>query len=96
MTIDEILSALQELEAQVLDSCTEHPATALGLDRRCGTLHVNEEYIAVSSSMNQSLRYYGGFEYIPEEYVTRVGDLILYSIEHDRVLDALTRLEEQS
>jgi len=96
MTIDEILSAVQELRAQILDGCTEHPATALGLDRRCGTLHVNEEYIAVPRSGNRSLLYYGGFEYIPEEYITRVGDLTLYSIEHDRVLNALVYLEGQS
>ena len=90
MTADEILEALQNLEECIIESCTIHPATSLGLDPRCGDLYVNEEYLATRHRRN--LEYYGGFEYIDPEDIFIVGNLTLYSVNSDRVLAAIMTL----
>jgi hypothetical protein len=35
------------------------------------------------------LEYYGGFEYVDDEYKIRMGDFIVYMNEDDRVADAI-------
>ena len=64
-------------------------ADDLGLDYRCGSVHVsvNEDFIAVNSTY--SIEYYGGFEYIGSDYKTTIGHITFYSGEHSRVRDAI-------
>lgn len=65
-----------------------------GLDPRAwsGECYVGKDVIVTTINGRKSLDYYGGFEYIDEEYVTVVGEYVFYSAEHSRVNDVLERL----
>jgi len=65
-------------------------ADKVGLDYRCGSVYVSidEDFIAVSHNTN-SIEYYGGFEYIDSEYITRLGHMTFYSGETSRVQDCI-------
>ena len=47
---------------------------------------MSPEWIATQKGQR---RYYGGFEYVPPEYILEVGDYIFYSREHHRVNDSV-------
>jgi hypothetical protein len=57
----------------------------LGLDQRCGKLFANADCIAVYKGNDRSLQYYGGFEYVDNEYRHEMGDYVFYSAEDNRV-----------
>lgn len=90
-TLNDFQDALAELEESISNSVTSHHPTAAGLDSRCGTIYRGEDFLATKH--RRSLDYYGGFEYIDPEYITVIGEWTLYSIEHDRVLEAIEALE---
>jgi hypothetical protein len=46
--------------------------------------------------MNRSLRYYGGFEYVDDEYIRTYGDYVIYSAETERVQDVIDSLSEET
>ena len=64
---------------------------------RCGSVFVDTEdrCIIVMDNYLRSLRYYGGFEYINDEFVTSIGPYTIYAAEDNdgnlckRVVDAL-------
>ena len=91
MTYNDIQQELYELEQKVLASCDLYPAEELGLDPRCGSLYVAEDFIATIH--RKSLDYYGGFEYIDSEYILSLQTLTIYSNEAERVDSALLTLE---
>jgi len=68
----------------------------VGLDYRCGNIHVSvsEDFIAVNSTY--SIEYYGGFEYIDSDYKTTIGHITFYSGEHSRVRDAIAYYTENT
>lgn len=84
MTFDDIYYQLQELADQF-----ELKEVTTNLDPRVGTLWTDEDRSMIATMNRRQLDYYGGFEYIPPEYVLTVGHWTLYSAEHDRVADAL-------
>lgn len=94
MDYTELNQRAQALAQEALATTTEHPAEALGLDRRCGSVWLGEDFLATDH--RQALDYYGGFEYIDKEYITTLGDWTFYSIEADRVLNAFLYVENQS
>ena len=64
----------------------------LGLDGRAGfQLFVDKEenWIGVLTGSDNSLQYYGGFEYIDKEYRETCGAFVFYSAEADRVRECL-------
>ena len=65
-------------------------ADQVGLDFRCGMVYVSvaDDYVAVSGN-GRSLNYYGGFEYIDSEYITRLGHMTFYSGEVERVQECI-------
>ena len=71
-------------------------ADLLGLDYRCGRVHISveEDFIAVNSTY--SIEYYGGFEYIDSDYKTTIGHITFYSSEHSRVRDAIDYYKENT
>ena len=91
MTWNDVCNELATLEAQVLETCTPHPASDCGLDRRCGTVYLGGDFLATRNE--RDLSYFGGFEYIPAEDIQRIGSITLYSMEHPRVLEAIRTLE---
>ena len=88
------MSALRELlsemnskvEGLIDEEFREVTPKEVGLDSRAGyRLFINEDYIAVSRGNRRSLDYYGGFEYVDEEHVTVLGDMVFYSSDDERV-----------
>ena len=78
-----VIRFLEESEAVYVS------ADQVGLDHRCGSVHVsvNEDFIAVNSTTR--IEYYGGFEYIDSDYKTTIGHITFYSGEHSRVRDCI-------
>jgi hypothetical protein len=75
----------EKVEA-IIDDMREVLPADLGLDKRSAyRLYVDEEYIAVQKSDLRNLRYYGGFEYVGEEYVQELGGYVFYHAEDERV-----------
>lgn len=64
-------------------------AEAVGLDHRAGYVFVSTEEGWIASMNTRTLEYYGGFEYIGEEYRVTVGEITFYSSDHSRVADAI-------
>ena len=92
------MSALRELlsemnskvEGLIDEEFREVTPKEIGLDSRAGyRFFINEDYIAVSRGNRRSLDYYGGFEYVDEEHVTVLGDMVFYSADDERVQDHL-------
>jgi len=88
------MSALRELlsemnskvEGLIDEEFREVTPKEVGLDSRAGyRLFINEDFIAVSRGNRRTLDYYGGFEYVDEEHVTVLGDMVFYSSEDERV-----------
>ena len=74
----------------VFENMKECDPKDLGLDSRCGgPVFVNEDGIAVPKGARKYIEYYGGFEYIDNEYVEEVGPYVFYLAEDDRVADHL-------
>ena len=90
----EIQCRAQALVEEALATATEQPAEALGLDQRCGSVWLGEDFLA--TDQRRLLDYYGGFEYIDQEHIITLGSWTFYSIEADRVLGAFEYVEEQS
>ena len=84
MTYDDILEALNELSERLeLEPLKNHH-----LDPRVGTLYTDPGRTFIATRHRKYLDYYGGFEYIPSEYITQVNEYTIYSREHDRVEEA--------
>ena len=80
----------QKVEA-IIDEMIEVKPDELGLDKRCAfQLFIDEEYIAVQKSDLRNIRYYGGFEYVSEEYVLELGEYVFYHSEDERVAGHLS------
>ena len=86
---------LQEQIEQMVDQYFEDSeaqrvsAEDVGLDHRAGYLFISTEEGWIASRNTRSLEYYGGFEYIGEEYRVVVGEITFYSSDHSRVADAI-------
>ena len=80
----------QKVEAIIDEEFREVTPKEVGLDTRAGYhLFINEDYIAVSKGNRRTLDYSGGFEYVDEEHVTVLGDMVFYSADDERVQDHL-------
>jgi len=96
----ELLSEMNsKVEGLIDEEFREVTPKEVGLDSRAGyRLFINEDYIAVSRGNRRSLDYYGGFEYVDEEHVTVLGDMVFYSADDERVqghLDEFFMQEEE-
>jgi len=80
----------EKVEA-IIDDMREVRPADLGLDKRCAyQLFIDEEYIAIQKADLKNLRYYGGFEYVSEEYVVELGEYVFYNAEDERVAGHLS------
>ena len=67
-------------------------ASDLDMDHRAGgRLFVNRDFIAVRRFNDNSLQYYGGFEYINADNRVELSDYVLYSANSNRVSEILNR-----
>ena len=69
-------------------------ATDLGLDERCGKLWVDDTCIVCDENNLRALSYYGGFEYIDDEYKKTLNGYTIFTVsgdkDDDRVQDHIT------
>ena len=80
----------EKVEA-IIDDMREVRPDDLSLDKRCAyQLFIDEEYIAIQKADLKNLRYYGGFEYVDEEYVQELGDYVFFHSEDERVAGHLS------
>lgn len=95
--IYELLSEINtKVEELIENEFQEVTPEEVGLDTRAAyRLFINEEFIAVSKGNRRNLDYYGGFEYVDEEYITVIGDMVFYSAEDERVRDHLAEYYER-
>ena len=96
----ELLSEMNsKVEGLIDEEFREVTPKEIGLDTRAGyRLFINEDYIAVSRGNRRTLDYYGGFEYVDEEHITVLGDMVFYSSDDERVqghLDEFFMQEEE-
>jgi len=89
--LHELISEINsKVEGLIDEEFREVTPKEVGLDTRAGhRLFINEDFIAVSRGNRRTLDYYGGFEYVDEEYVTVLGDMVFYSADDERVQDHL-------
>jgi hypothetical protein len=85
--LNELLSEINsKVEGLIDEEFREVTPKEIGLDTRAAyRLFINEDYIAVSKGNRRNLDYYGGFEYVDEEHVTVLGDMVFYSADDERV-----------
>jgi hypothetical protein len=93
--LEQAQDAIQELEFAMRAADTVS-ASKIGLDTRAGRVIVTEDSIIVNGNYKRSLEYYGGFEYVADEYINVLGNITIYSREELRVDEAITFYEEQS
>ena len=87
MDYDQIWGKVEELQEKIVSECTLVDAEKLGLNPRCKELWVCPKFIATNN--RGALDYYGGFEYIEEQYIIQIGGLTVYSEEASRVSEHL-------
>ena len=82
--------------SEAIDCLPRVRADHIGLDPRAGYVYVDlEDECIITKGNHRSLDYYGGFEYVPADNITELGDYKIYSAyglagdECQRVLDAL-------
>ena len=86
---------LQEKIEQMVDQYFEDAGAQrvstekVGLDHRAGYVFISTEEGWIASRNTRTLEYYGGFEYIGEDYKVTVGEITFYSADHSRVADAI-------
>lgn len=92
----DLLNEADDLAQKYVDELTEVLPEDLGLDRRAAyRLYVGGDVIAVPLSDDRVLRYYGGFEYVEDEYRLQIGKWVFYSSEAERVENCLDHLNEK-
>jgi hypothetical protein len=91
----DLVDEVQDLVERQIQGMRRVHATDLGLDNRCGFAYVDEDCIVVDDARSRSFNYYGGFEYIDDEDIRKVGDYVIYLATADRVRDALECLMEK-
>ena len=85
----DMIQSINNMVQNFTDIMTVVKAEELGLDRRCGALYISNDCIAVPKHRDNSLQYYGGFEYVDKDYRTEVGDWVFYFDEDSRVREHL-------
>jgi hypothetical protein len=97
MEFGDLFYNINEMVRNFLDGKPEIDAETVGLDRRCGSIIVGDDFIAKRKSGDNSLQYYGGFEYVSKEFRNEIGDWVFYVAEDSdwcRVSEVIERYQE--
>lgn len=86
--LDVVHDAICNLE-ETLRNADSVNAEELGLDRRAGFVFVTDDAILVRSNCVRTLEYYGGFEYVEDDYKLSFGGVTVYFADSERVADCL-------
>lgn len=100
---DDCLPSLLEdvdaiVEQLIKTKTTEVRASDLNLDSRCGNVRVTEDLdcIIIEEGCTRTINYYGGFEYVDQDYVTKYGNFTIYYSDSERVAGHLDYYKEYS
>ena len=96
MLYDVVFNAEQAVAAYLEEHGVLVSAEAVGLDPRAGMLWVTEDAIVAKDYNVRVLEYYGGFEYVDDEYVSQVGSYKIYFADHERVASCLELFYEEN
>jgi len=94
MDFYELMNTVDQSVEQFIEDETELvEAELIGLDRRAayGGLRICEDCIVALKSQDKNLQYYGGFEYIEQEYRSVMGGYVFYSGEDERVQEHIQK-----
>ena len=91
----DLVDEVEDLVERQVQGMRRVRASELGLDDRCGRAYVDEDCIVVDEGNARSFNYYGGFEYIDDGDVRKVGDYVVYLATAERVQEALECLMEK-
>ena len=92
-------SAIDKILDQLFKETKKVNAEQLGLDKRACygerlIIDPCEGYIAVHQNDLNGLMYYGGFEYIDADSITKNGDYTFFMDEDNRVSECIDHLKE--
>ncbi len=90
-----MLEEVRDMTDAYASTMTNVAAPELGLDSRCGYVLVNDECIAVSRLQDATLQYYGGFEYVDDDWRVTLGDYVFYLANDDRVKGHIERWKQK-
>lgn len=90
MDLFETINKIEEMVTDLIRDADRVNASRANLDHRCGMIYITEDWIAVVKSGFNYISYYGGFEYISEEYIQTLGDYTFFLRETERVDDAIS------
>ena len=94
MTLYDLYDQLADLEAEFEKKANFVSAAKAGLDPRAGFIHIEDDGIVVNASNVRVLNYYGGFEYVESKFVTKLGDLTIYSVDSSLVQECVDHYNE--
>ncbi len=84
MMFDQINEIDMQVGQLIASKMKEVTPEDLGLDRRAGCrLYASEDAVAVLKSQDNSLQYYGGFEYVNKEFRKEMGSWVFYFADDD-------------
>lgn len=94
--IHELIDSVSEQVEKFTRNMDQASPKDLGLDRRASfdNLFVNDDCIIVDKGSDQSLQYYGGFEYVDKEFRFEMGDYVIYLANDQRVREHISRYFE--
>ena len=95
MSLEILLEEVHVEVMKLLDNCHLVSGIEVGLDRRVGNLYVSKDldFIAIANPQIRMLDYYGGFEYVDDEYVITLGDYTFYLPDENRISGCLEYFE---
>ena len=95
MNLENLLDRVNDLILTKVSNMRKFTADEVGLDYRCGSVWVDAECVITLKGNDRSLQYYGGFEYVDNQYDrTEFGQYVVYSTEEDeRILDVIRMAE---
>lgn len=80
-----LLEANTTIEAAITDRGITVSAASVGLDSRVGHVNFLDGDIVIHSSDTVPIEFYGQFQMIPDEYITMIGEWVIYSKEAEQV-----------
>ena len=97
MDLYEAIEEVKTAADEVIEGMTQIKPEQCGLDNRAGyRLWINEDAIAVNRRNDNTLQYYGGFEYVDKENRVELGDYVFYLREEERVYDHIGQWEDNT
>jgi hypothetical protein len=89
---DDMIDSVNNIVHNHVQNMRKVGSEELGLDRRCGSAWVNDDYIVTDAGSR--FDYYAGFEYVDAEDIRSVGEYKFYSRNSSRIAEALEHLME--